>query len=481
MDTTIEDPKVAPSITDFVDELVIGLINSRIYWGEHPRVLESIRELETMLPTFAAESEDKVVRLAVAADQFVYQQRPLLGASLSAPRLIQSISDRSSGGLEFDAQASEGDFQKLFDLLALTPPEGMTFREANTQLQKSGCRNIRLLPPYRAEHGKSGVRSLTASKHGGDAGKTKSLVPVELYQSVVNVLQETTVSVCHGGLIKFDECKDSIEGVLRNLEQDAASMFGLTRYERYDAFTFGHSIRVALLALQLARSLTEDKELLNRVGVAALLHDVGKAQVPFEVLHCKTRLDPEQRLAMEKHPVYGAEMLLDHRDCDPLSYTAAFGHHMTPGAHGYPRTLHEQRISLVTAIVKICDVYEALTAVRPYKPAMSSIRAFRIMMSMKGSFHLPLLRRFIDIMGAYPTGTIVRTSDGGVARVREQSSRIELPKIEMLTDPDGAILTEGDRPTHDLCSAAGGGCPTLRVVETLVDAKLEDFTQDATS
>lgn len=461
------------SITEFVDELVIGLINSRIYWSEHPRVQECIAELRRMLPLFLAGSDDNCLRLGIAAEHFVYLQRPLLGASLSAPRLIRAVLDRGAGGLEFDARAGDEDFQRLFELLSLNSKESDTYAAVNLRLKTRGCNHIRLLPPYRPEHGKHGLRSLTASQHTIEGDAPRSLVPVELYQSVVNILQDTTVSVCHGGIVKFDDARTSIDRVLHNLEQDAASLFGLSRYERYDAFTFGHSIRVALLALQLARSLTNDKNLLNRVGVAALLHDVGKAHVPFEVLHCKTRLTTEQRREMQKHPEHGAEILLDHRDCDPMAYTAAFGHHLTVLRSGYPKTLHEQQMSMVTKIVKICDVYEALTAVRPYKPAMSSVRALRIMMSMKDAFDLPLLRRFIEIIGAYPSGCLVRLSSGEAARVRAQTAKIHLPSIELVTDENGRLLAPEDRRCIDLSKPYDG--PPLRIAETLVDAKLEDF------
>jgi putative nucleotidyltransferase with HDIG domain len=348
--------------------------------------------------------------------------------------------------------------------MSLAAGESETHETTNRRLADRGCRHIRLLPPHQATAGRS---------QGEPAAEGRTtLLPVELYQNVVNALQDTTVSICHGGFVRFDEARTSIDGVLNNLEEDAASLFGLSRYERYDAFTFGHSIRVAMLALQLARSLTNDKSLLNRVGVAALLHDVGKVNVPFEVLHCKGRLTEEQRAEMEKHPEYGAEILLDHRDCDPMAYTAAFGHHITADHHGYPRTLHEQRLSVLTKIIKICDVYEALTAVRPYKPAMSSVRAFRIMISMKGAFDLPLLRRFIEIIGAYPCGSIIQLGGGEFARVVDQTKLIHKPVFETLTDPDGNALAEGERQIIDMSLPEAG---RIEIAGTLLDAKLEDF------
>jgi putative nucleotidyltransferase with HDIG domain len=478
METTSSGSTGVRFITEFVDELVIALINSRIYWSEHPRVLDSIHQLRKLLPQFISDTSDNVLRLGVVAEYFVYQQRPLLGASLSAPRLIESILDRGAGGLEFDAKTTQEDFQKLFELFSRPAIDSENYTAVNQRLKDRGCSHIRLLPPYRPEERKTGATSSpTDHQQVANEASPKTLVPVELYQGVVKVLQDTTVLVCHGGIVQFDDARASIDRVLYNLETDTSSIFGLSRYERYDAFTFGHSIRVSLLALQLARALTTDKDLLNRVGVAALLHDVGKAHVPFEVLHCKTRLTPEQQQEMRKHPVYGAEILLDHHDCDPMAYTAAFGHHMSDRSQGYPKTLHEQRLSFVTKIIKICDVYEALTAIRPYKPAMSSVRALRIMMSMTGVFDLPLLRLFIEVTGAFPTGTFVRMTSGEVARVRDQTGQIQMPVVELLTDPDGQLLDEWSRNVVDL--SRPGDKRKIQVAETLVDARLEDFTAQA--
>ncbi len=465
------EPADLRQITDFVDELVVGLLNSRIYWSEHPRVQVSIRDLRALIPTLLARSTEKSLALAIVGEHFVYQQRPLLGASLAAPRLIRAIRERGAGGMEFDAEAPESDFVRFFEILTLTAPEHEDFDRINHRLQERGCSRIRLLPPYRAEAGRVGLRSLGVAQYDASARKpANALVPVELYQGVVDLLQETTIAICHGGLIKFTDARTCIEGVLRNLEEDVGSLFGLSRYERYDAFTFGHSIRVALLALQFARSLTKDSELLNRIGVAALLHDVGKARVPFEVLHCKGGLSPEQRLEMEKHPVYGAEILMDHQECDPMAYTAAFGHHCAGPDRGYPKTLHEHRLSVVTQIVTICDVYEALTAVRPYKPAMSSVRALRIMVAQKERFDPAMLHRFICTIGAYPTGTLVRLSSGDMARVRGQTAHIQQPIVETVLDQGGRRLTEGERRTVDL--SQGAEAP-LAVTEVLLDTALE--------
>ena len=95
-----------------------------------------------------------------------------------------------------------------------------------------------------------------------------------------------------------------------------------------------------------------------------------------------------------------------------LSVAVAFSHHQNVDGEGYPASIRGAKQSTATMIVKLSDVYEALTAVRPYKPRMSPTRAYRIMMSMKGHFEPSLLRRFVSLNGIYPDGSRVRLSSG---------------------------------------------------------------------
>ena len=229
-------------------------------------------------------------------------------------------------------------------------------------------------------------------------------------------------------------------------------MLGLSRYERYDAYTFGHSIRVCFLALNFAATLYAREEMLLRIGLAALMHDIGKARVPYEVLHSTSRLSQEERVLMNLHTNHGGEILLAAHDVDPLVVASAFGHHQTLDGGGYPTTSHPVRQSASTCIVKICDVFEALTAVRPYKPRMSAAKAFQVMLTMKGHFEPHLLRKFMKFTGIYPTGTILRLSSGEQACVLRQTADPLAPIVRIEVDDLGAALQADPDLVHDLSS-----------------------------
>ncbi len=426
-----------PGIVDFVDELVVAITNARIYWERHPRVHASIEALRAVLKRELGSDSPATLTIGASDGYLFHDGRPLIGASLTAQKILEPLATVGSGGLSFSNWASADDLFALIEVLGKQKLEAKNEREANRELEERGCTAIRFLPPYQESVDADADPDDEDDLPFAPAAPTKSIsvneprIPINVYQDLVAHLQETMVQVCHGRLLNTAETKTFVEVILRYLRENPSRMMSMTRYERYDAYTFGHSIRVAMLSLNFATALTKDEDVLQRVGMAALLHDIGKARVPFEILHSTRRLSPEERQEMNRHTTHGGEILLDQEDPDPVSIATAFGHHRTIDQGGYPATLHDHRLSIATRIVKICDVYEALTAIRPYKDRMSPLRAYRIMMSMGRHFDLPLLRRYIEVNGIYPTGSRVELDGSMGARVVGQTSRMQFPIVEL--------------------------------------------------
>lgn len=436
-------------VCETVDELSTTLVNARIYRPDHPRVRLSADEVATSLADLGGRAS---LRLSVADDVLVFDEQPLIGSSMTATRLIEGLERWGAGGLELDHGTSADDVIRLLEGIAQRPLDQEDWEDLNTRLADCGCRSARLLAPFR-----EGTRATPAAQ-------MELRVPLRFYQSCVDTLQDVTVSVCHGGKIEFGPVRTHVETVLRNLEDGAGSLLSLARQDQYDAFTFGHSVRVGVLAMNFARTLTDDHELLVRIGTAALLHDCGKALIPFEILHSRKPLGDDERLEMNRHPEFGAEILVDHQESDPLSIAAAFGHHRSCDGRGYPPTEHVRHSLLVNEIVKICDVYEALTAARPYKRPMPPIRAYRVMIGMGDHLDRTLLRRFITANGVYPAGQHVRLSTGERARVHAQTDAPQAPVVEVLTDVEDHALAVDERTLVDLraprSGAPGPAAPT---------------------
>lgn len=448
----------APSldVSGFVDEIVVAVSNARIYRPDHPRVAASITALVEGLEAWLVERVSDRLEIGTAEGFLFHDRRPLLGASLSAPRIVGPLKRLGSGGLAFLRGAGDVDFQALVEILGARTLGPSTPDEANAALAERGGRHVRFLPAYRSDdlagEARAALVAVPTETLDAQALLAESLgeAPRELYQDTVDLLQDAAIRAARGDAVALDEARGTVERLLQRVTDDAGTMLGLARYERYDEFTFGHSIRVCLLALQTASTLTRDPRLLNRIGLAALLHDIGKARVPFEILHARRRLDADELAEMGRHTEHGAAILLGLPEPDPLAVTVAFGHHRSDGPAGYPRTVDGAALSVATRLIKVCDVYEALTAVRPYKARMSPVRAYRIMIAMHGQFDEALLRHFIQVNGIYPVGSRVRLGSGEVARVRRQTTDVERPVVEVEVSAGGNRMRSGRRPERDL-------------------------------
>lgn len=433
-----------------VDEIVAALVNARIYATTHPRVQESIGAVQKTVASLARSAGEDPVRLGCADGMVVFQQRPLLGASMGASRLLSLLTQWNAGGIELGSGVSRPELEDLFTSLAGRPQPGQDFAHFNSQLEEHATRNARLLPPYVETVGNKEDATAAAPV----CHQRKVDIGLKSYQTVMDLLQNVTVSVCRGGRIDFAPVQGQAEALLNQLASKDEPLLSLARQDQYDAFTFGHSLRVAILAMNFARTLTTERGLLIRIGTAALLHDVGKSLIPFEILHSNRPLSAEERVQMNRHAELGAECLLDHDDSDPLAIASAFGHHRSPDGTGYPRTTHVHETAMVTAIVKICDVFEALTAARPYKQPMSPIRAYRVMLAMGDKLDRKLLRKFIESNGIYPVGQIVELDSGEVAVVRGPTKDRLKPVVEIIDSDVSPDLVDDRAVLLDLSNVA---------------------------
>lgn len=444
--TSGEPAAETPAIQDvralvfqIVDGLAAALVKLRIYRKEHPRVTEAVAAVASAIARLPSVDGESGLRLSVTDELLVHRGEPLVGASLTASRLIATIAAHGSGGIEIDATVSDDDVAALLVALATRARDGGDWQALNAIFVQEQRRTIRLLPPFLVD----------------DPDAIDALArPVRLYQSCMDRLQDVTVAICHGGTIDFGPVSELALAIFDRADDGREPLINLAVQEQYDSFTFGHSVRVAVLAMTFARTLTEDRDLLVRIGTAALLHDCGKALVPFELLHARRPLDAAERREMSRHAQLGAEVLLDHDDADPLSIAVAFGHHRSCDGSGYPATKRDVHNVLVTEVVKICDVYEALTAARPYKRPMSPTRAYRVMLGMGEHLDRQLLLRFIVAIGLFPTGQVVRLSDGSIGRVVAQSEDLRRPRVWVLFGPDGAPVNAEAGLLLDLTSPA---------------------------
>jgi putative nucleotidyltransferase with HDIG domain len=257
-----------------------------------------------------------------------------------------------------------------------------------------------------------------------------------------------------------------IDSLARLVGQDRTSLLALTALKRYDNYTFTHMVNVSVLAMAQARSLNLQGPLLREFGFAALMHDIGKVNTPQEVLNKPDKLTDEEFRIMKHHVVDGAHILRRTPEMPALAPVVAFEHHLRQDLSGYPENIGHRALNLCTQIVSIADVYDALRSTRVYRDGLSSERV-RAIMTQKDSpaFNSRLLRRFVNLIGLFPVGTLVRLNTGEVGVVvHEHPSDPFRPQVKIVRDREGAPL---EQPLVVSTSEHGGGDAAWSVVEAV--------------
>ncbi len=210
-----------------------------------------------------------------------------------------------------------------------------------------------------------------------------------------------------------------IDGLAQAVAQNRSALLALTTLKNYDNYTFTHMVNVSILTMGQARGLGIDGPLLREFGLAALMHDIGKVRTPLEILNKPDKLTPDEFAIMKRHTVDGAEMLRSTPDIPTLAPVVAFEHHLRLDGTGYPDGAKRPTLNAGTMLCGIADVYDAMRSQRAYQQAFPTDRILEVLKRNDGKqFDQHLVRRFVQLVGIYPIGNLVRLNTGEVAVVR---------------------------------------------------------------
>ena len=222
-----------------------------------------------------------------------------------------------------------------------------------------------------------------------------------------------------------------VDEIAGSLTREPTALLSMARLKNHDDYTYLHSMAVCGLMISLGKTLGLDEQQQRRVGMGGLLHDVGKAAVPLEILNKPGRLTPEEMVIMRQHPIVGAQILME-ADADEDLVDITLHHHEKLDGSGYPHGLKGEEISLFSRMAAVCDVYDAVTSDRPYRKGWTPAEAMHNMLSWRGHFDTKLLQTFVRSIGIYPVGSLVRLASGRVALVVQAGEQSLLkPKVHV--------------------------------------------------
>ncbi|AXQ14269.1 MULTISPECIES: HD-GYP domain-containing protein [Shewanella] len=265
----------------------------------------------------------------------------------------------------------------------------------------------------------------TSVNHQLAIGQAKQLL-TEAKGLVRKVLSETF----EGKAIEVEPFAALADNMIESVMLDSDAMKCVSALRSKDAYLLEHSVNVAFLLITFGKYLKLDREMLRQLAIGGILHDIGKIKVDNKILHKPGKLTPEEFEHMKLHQAYAIEIMEQAKGLSQVSKDVCLMHHEKLDGRGYPRGLKGDALPLHGRMSCIVDIYDALTATRCYKEAMSPAAAFKILLSLT-PFHLDesLVYEFIRCIGVYPVGSLVQLSDGRVGIVWESKDRDVLHPI----------------------------------------------------
>ena len=241
-----------------------------------------------------------------------------------------------------------------------------------------------------------------------------------------------------GRMIDMNEARETVDHIVEGILQNKDALAWITKIKDKDEYTAEHSLNVSILAATFARHLGHDEADIKKIALGGLLHDVGKAKIPTEILNKEGRFNDEEFTIMKLHAVYGRNLLMSMPKRDHHVIDIAHSHHERIDGLGYPRKLDGSQIPYFAKVISIVDAYDAITSNRCYDKGRASMEALDILYKGKGTqFDAELVVEFIKCIGIYPPGAIVelKTGEVGIIIATHEKNKLK-PTILLVLGSD---------------------------------------------
>lgn len=218
----------------------------------------------------------------------------------------------------------------------------------------------------------------------------------------------------------FDE---NVSNIVDRLEQairkNDAVAIDINQLRVSDTYTYRHSVDVGALVLMIGREFGLKGRELHQLGIAGLLHDIGKSKIPPEILNKPGKLTDEEFGIIKKHSQYGFEILQERGCYSPQILEGVLHHHEKLNGRGYPDGLKDEEIGLFSRIITVADIFDALVSERPYKKPLGGREAVEMLLAMGDEIDGGVVHAFLNSVILYPVDSLVKLSNGEVGRVVE--------------------------------------------------------------
>ncbi|MBP2449777.1 putative nucleotidyltransferase with HDIG domain [Rhizobium leguminosarum] len=254
------------------------------------------------------------------------------------------------------------------------------------------------VPSYQPTDGSIFDTQLLASFSAGDIKVARQCI-TDTKPHIRDVLSEARIN----GAFAAHAASAAVEKIMTSAMDNAGALIAVAKLKEKDEITFLHSLAVSALMIAFGRSLGHAEDDVRLLGIGGLVHDLGKMALPNTILTKTGKLTAEEMNLVRKHPQRGYELVSQLENSPQQVLDICLYHHEKFDGSGYPRKIAGTKIPYVARLAAICDVYDALTTIRPYKRAWSQSEAVNMMMNSPGHFDTDLLSAFVSKMVIHGT------------------------------------------------------------------------------
>jgi HD-GYP domain-containing protein (c-di-GMP phosphodiesterase class II) len=435
----------------------------KLYPLEHTAVQKTLAELSQVAEELRAEEGELEFRVS---GEFIFLNSTRLRLDLSNyatfGHILTLCKLAGIGAIHVGTNGTARDWTFLLSLLGGETKVGPAdrFKEIQSRLKDAKIETFQIDAP-------------TETATDREFNEESKAAANRTYSQSVAVTKDVINSVRIGKTPNIRKIKRVVQGIVDQVLNEETSLIGLTAIRDYDEYTFTHSVNVCIFSIALGRRLGMTKLQLYELGLAALMHDIGKSRVPIDVLQKNGELTDEEWKWMASHPWLGVLVLFQfRRQQEELSYramTVCQEHHMKVDLTGYPKCVRPREVSLLSKIVTIADGYDAATSRRVYKT--EALAPSAVLEEMRDNprrgLDQVLVKAFINLLGIYPVGTLVVLDTFELAVVSAANPNPESlsrPIIKIISDAQGNTISP---PLQvDLAVPEAGGQYARTIIKT---------------
>lgn len=438
-----EDGFLRQTGRQFLVSLYAALRALKFYPVENTAVQNALQDHDALAATLLERSGEIEVRLS---GDFIFVNGTRLRLELdnyaAFGGILTTLRGFDVGQLRVSPGVSVREWQaflsQLLSLGTLEDPEARFFALAD-RMSQTGIAHIEI------------VQS-TAMDELGDEEQARA-VAKRTYSQGVEVTKEVLNSIRIGRAANIRKVKRAVQMIVDQVLTNEASIIGLTTLRDYDEYTFTHSVNVCIFSVALGRKIGFSKLQLYDLGMAALLHDMGKAGVEISVLNKTTNLTEAEWRLLQSHPWRGTLALFQMRGYEGIPYRSilvAHEHHMKTDLSGYPRHVRPRALGLFSRLVAVADGFDAATTRRAYQS--TPLEPDQVLREMwenpKRGYDPIMVKAMINLIGVYPVGTCVILDSFEVAVVASLSpdrQQLNRPSVRVVLDENGGLVAPPGR------------------------------------